>query len=75
MQGVVVSVFSVANCLGRMSTAFLPEEVPKGRVVPRTHFLVLCCAATSAVALLDAVSTLDMLPYTALITGAPVPLI
>ena len=70
IQGVTVSLFSVTNCLGRMSTAFLPERLANGRVIPRTHFLVLGCLATAATSMLDAVSTLDMMPYTSLATGA-----
>lgn len=70
LQGVIVSLFSVTNCLGRMSTAFLPERLANGMVIPRTHFLVLGCAATAATSFLDAISTLDMMPYTSLATGA-----
>jgi hypothetical protein len=68
LQGVVVSIFSVANCVGRMSTASLPETL-FGHTLPRTHFFVLGCFATGAAAFIDAVSTLSMLPYTALVTG------
>lgn len=69
MQGVVVSIFSVANCIGRMTTALLPERVGD-HIIPRTHFLVAGCLATALAALMDAFSSLDMLPYTALVTGA-----
>jgi hypothetical protein len=71
LQGVVVSLFSVSNCLGRMSTAFLPERLAGGRIIPRTHFLALGCLATAATSFMDAVSSLDLLPYTSLCTGAP----
>lgn len=70
MQSVVVSIFSVANCLGRMSTAFSHERL-FGKRVPRTHFLVISCFAAAAAALLDAYATVPLLPWAAAATGAP----
>lgn len=66
-----VSVFSVANALGRMSIAFVPEELPGGRLLPRTHVLVIGCLATAGTCALDAVTPLQLLPYVSLATGAP----
>ena len=65
-----MSLFSVANCLGRMSTALLPERLANGHVMPRTYFLTLGCLATALTSVMDAVSTVDMLPYTSLCTGS-----
>jgi hypothetical protein len=72
LQSVVVSLFSVANCLGRMATAFVREEL-WGFRMPRTHYLVASCAAAAAASLLDAYATVATLPYAALVTGLPFP--
>jgi hypothetical protein len=72
MQSVIVSNFSVFNCMGRMSTAFLPDRMGN-KIVARTDFLVLGHVACAACSLLAAHSCISSLPFVAVCTGARPP--
>ncbi len=56
---VFVSVFSIANCLGRLCSGFLPDRLMSERDMPRTVSLIFLSALTFAACLLNAFARLD----------------
>jgi hypothetical protein len=72
VQSVIVSNFSVFNCIGRMSTTFLPDRL-WNRAMARTDFLVMGHVLSAACSLLAAHATINSLPMIAIFTGAPSP--
>ena len=55
---VFVSVFSIANCLGRLCSGFLPDRLSE-RGMPRTVSLIFLSALTFVACLLNAFARLD----------------
>ena len=68
MQSVIVSNFSVFNCIGRMSTTFLPERL-FNRAIVRTDFLAVGSLLSAVCSFLAAWSTAGSLPLVAIISG------
>lgn len=72
MQSVIVSNFSVFNCIGRMSTTFLLDKIFNCHVA-RTDFLVMGNVCSAVCSLLAARSTIDSLPLIAIVSGMHLP--
>ncbi|KAL4437504.1 hypothetical protein ABPG77_003485 [Micractinium sp. CCAP 211/92] len=66
---VLVSLFSVANCAGRMALGYLPERLLHSRGTPRLLFLPAMSALMSAACLALAFAPLRMLYPLAALTG------
>ncbi|KAK9831891.1 hypothetical protein WJX81_006335 [Elliptochloris bilobata] len=68
-QSVFISVYSIANCLGRLTSGFLPDRLLRLHNVPRTVSLVALAALAVGAALLNAFATLPLLGLAAFLSG------
>ena len=66
----MVSAYSVASCVGRFTTAFVPERAFKEHGIARTHFLWVIALLAACVSVGNAFYDLDSLPANSLLTGA-----
>lgn len=64
-----MSLFSIANAVGRLLAGFFPETRLRRAGTPRTAFLVLSAAATAAVALWAAFARLQQLYALSVVAG------
>ena len=71
LQAILVSVYSVANCVGRFSTAFVPEKAFREFGIARTHFLSIISGLLAGAMTLNAYYTLNLLPLCSFVTGKP----
>ena len=66
---VFVSVYSIANCLGRLCSGFLPDRMMSERDMPRTVSLIFLSALTFVACLLNAFARLEFFGISAAVTG------
>lgn len=68
-RAVFVSMFSIANCLGRLASGFIPDKLMRKRSMPRTTSLVFLSGLTLLAALLNAVQSPEILGVASLLSG------
>ncbi|KAK9813424.1 hypothetical protein WJX73_007856 [Symbiochloris irregularis] len=68
-QAVFVSVFSIANCFGRLCSGSIPDKAMRERDLPRTVFLIVLACLSMAAALLNAFATLPLLGVASTLSG------
>lgn len=66
---VFVSVYSIANCLGRLCSGFLPDRMITEHNLPRTVSLIILSALTFVACLLNAFARLEFFGISAAVTG------
>ncbi|KAK9818432.1 hypothetical protein WJX72_012528 [[Myrmecia] bisecta] len=68
-SSVFVSVFSIANCIGRIISGFVPDHLMRTYWLPRTVALILLTAIMTLASFLNAFASLKLLSLGALLTG------
>lgn len=68
-QAVFVSVFSIANCFGRLCSGILPDKAMRECDIPRTAGLFILTGLTATAAVLNAFASLPLLGLACALSG------